>query len=749
MLRTISCDLKSFGDRERESDGATMNWVGGVRNRIKLKQQKRQQKEFFEKRKLKSKFKLLGPPLSPQQNSSVSWDLLTLHIVNRIAAKKEHTDMPNKIIQVDMKKDTKMPIKQHNIELPMSPCSTPSRIFLDESQCRYFIFVLKDNPNKFASLHYGACPDLVCSQGQEGVTMSETGMEIQKVVMNERQPLHLSNRFEVLAACVDENKDCREDEQTDHSTVQHFLIEDGMTPLTAPIEHATVLTEHENIMPSCRSLPKHSNARLLQNSLMESSGLHSNNDEEYVSFAVQDSFPLSQKVTTQLATASQSMTCFGRDFPLTQCFNSESSQPVCQEKFMYNPLAPAETSFKMNTPCKRSDMCRISVVDQKSVIQNKKKENIFTQPKNNLFKEAVEKDYFGENNSHDQFLESNFEFNVQEKNGFFRRFEETWRPLDYRGPVLNDSIEGSQSPSYSPKETESCCSPFSDMSELDGQSMQPDVSAINKDSVQERLFDVRTVRENFEVQNVPSEEYTRETNSTSQSSPYPISKKVATDSIESNLVNSEQKGKPNQFVPSSMNCSSETCTYDQNTTDSKSFRGQDAWTQTECSLIHVKRSEIAIQCNLSNPTENFSSPVKEPTSVNDDGSNFEHTTRGQYNSSNKYSLCLDISSKKPIVLIEKDLSLGNRIHFEELGDTKCLKASREVHHLSGVRNTIDQKDLAGNLTRIYNTISREKINFVFHICSLLYWDVVVELGWCFTFPELSMQHNFVVPLMAQ
>ncbi|XP_043569131.1 uncharacterized protein C12orf40-like [Chiloscyllium plagiosum] len=111
-----------------------IEWLFGGRkqNRIKLKQQKKQQKEFFEKRKLKSKFKLKDAPLSPQQNSSVSWDLLTLHIVNRIAAKKEQIDGPNKVTQVHMKKDAKVPIRQHDIELPMSPCSTPSRICLEE-----------------------------------------------------------------------------------------------------------------------------------------------------------------------------------------------------------------------------------------------------------------------------------------------------------------------------------------------------------------------------------------------------------------------------------------------------------------------------------------------------------------------------------------------------------------------------------------------------------------------------------------
>ncbi|XP_067861443.1 uncharacterized protein [Heptranchias perlo] len=421
-----------------------MNWVGGVRNRIKLKQQKRQQKEFFEKRKLKSKFKLLGPPLSPQQNSSVSWDLLTLHIVNRIAAKKEHNDVPNKIIQVDMKKDTKMPIRRHNIELPMSPCSTPSRISLEESQCSPQEKKWSSRRKHFANtrnLKYGELSPVMESNSLEYNVVNSSCSSMDRFngyplsdswISAKSYPLQENLSIEATTAW-DSSYDNQEHLQ------QHFLIQDGISSLNEPIEHTIVHTDHEKIVPSCRSLPKHSNARLLQSSLMESSGIHSNNGEEYVSFAVQDTFPLPQKVTTQLATTNQSMTFYGTEFPLTQCFNSENSQPIasyiCQEKFMHNPLAPAETGFKIDAPYKRSDMYRPSLVDQKSVTQDRKSVNIFTQPKNNLFKEAIEKDHFGENNSHDQqFLESNLEeFNVQENNGFFRGFGETWRPLDYRG----------------------------------------------------------------------------------------------------------------------------------------------------------------------------------------------------------------------------------------------------------------------------------------------------------------------------
>ncbi|XP_063304150.1 regulator of DNA class I crossover intermediates 1 [Pelobates fuscus] len=65
-----------------------MNWVGGHRQRIMFKHERRKQKDFFERKKLKSKLKLLQPT---QAHSSISSDLLNLHVVNQICSKKERT----------------------------------------------------------------------------------------------------------------------------------------------------------------------------------------------------------------------------------------------------------------------------------------------------------------------------------------------------------------------------------------------------------------------------------------------------------------------------------------------------------------------------------------------------------------------------------------------------------------------------------------------------------------------------------
>ncbi|KAM6146779.1 regulator of DNA class I crossover intermediates 1 [Phoenicopterus ruber ruber] len=111
-----------------------MNWVGGSRSRIILKQERRKQKEFFEKKKLKSKMKLLG--VSSPKSSLVSLDLLNLYVVNQISTKKDNTENVRKPVHIDITEDVKIPVRRHNIDLPMSPLRTQHTSNLDDIQNR-------------------------------------------------------------------------------------------------------------------------------------------------------------------------------------------------------------------------------------------------------------------------------------------------------------------------------------------------------------------------------------------------------------------------------------------------------------------------------------------------------------------------------------------------------------------------------------------------------------------------------------
>ncbi|XP_045685892.1 uncharacterized protein C12orf40 homolog [Phyllostomus hastatus] len=99
--------------------------------RVLIKQEQRKQREYFEKKRLRSKMKSLGV-LSPVKNSTVSLDLLNLYVVNQISCQKKIPETVRKPIHVNMNRDIKVPLRKRDLELPMSPPCVPSNLCIDD-----------------------------------------------------------------------------------------------------------------------------------------------------------------------------------------------------------------------------------------------------------------------------------------------------------------------------------------------------------------------------------------------------------------------------------------------------------------------------------------------------------------------------------------------------------------------------------------------------------------------------------------
>ncbi|XP_030855827.1 uncharacterized protein C12orf40-like [Strongylocentrotus purpuratus] len=114
-----------------------MNWMGGVRNRLKVKNDRKRQQDFFEKQKFTSKVRKLETTTNPpKRKQAVSLDLLSLQAANFSAAhyKKNGTGIRSsgRINRINLDKSQAL-LRQKFVNLPdASPESKPSALDLSK-----------------------------------------------------------------------------------------------------------------------------------------------------------------------------------------------------------------------------------------------------------------------------------------------------------------------------------------------------------------------------------------------------------------------------------------------------------------------------------------------------------------------------------------------------------------------------------------------------------------------------------------
>ncbi|XP_066283643.1 uncharacterized protein [Branchiostoma lanceolatum] len=122
----------------------TMNWVGGARSRLRMKYEKKQQKDYFERKRYARQVKTVRPlsPGAAHRKGGISQDLLYLHTLNTAHSmdRKGCVSAPSsrQVNKVDLSKaGGSFPMRrQEDLELPnMSPdySKTPSRLQLADS----------------------------------------------------------------------------------------------------------------------------------------------------------------------------------------------------------------------------------------------------------------------------------------------------------------------------------------------------------------------------------------------------------------------------------------------------------------------------------------------------------------------------------------------------------------------------------------------------------------------------------------
>ncbi|KAI0234431.1 hypothetical protein LSAT2_015329 [Lamellibrachia satsuma] len=111
-----------------------MNWVGGVRSRIRLHNERKQQKEYFEMKRHMKKVNR-ARPTSPGERRGISQDLISLQTISKVHDINKNVPRPSKrVTVVDLDKATPMKRRDENMDLgPISPVDRMSTIQILDS----------------------------------------------------------------------------------------------------------------------------------------------------------------------------------------------------------------------------------------------------------------------------------------------------------------------------------------------------------------------------------------------------------------------------------------------------------------------------------------------------------------------------------------------------------------------------------------------------------------------------------------
>nr|XP_033814763.1 uncharacterized protein C12orf40 homolog [Geotrypetes seraphini] len=523
-----------------------MNWVGGSRTRIMLKQERRRQKEFFEKKKLKSKMEMLEGSISPSKNNSVSLDLLNLYVVNQISMKKEGNSILSKAVHVDMNRGIKIPHRKCNVELPVSPSTIPSKICLDYTQnC----MPQQGRTNKMKHLSKNIRNEL------SGDVVSEDSQRFAskyKHVNNQEDIIHFGNLFD------QSNRGVGDLNFTDKSNIMNVNKHSGTTREEDLSFYSTVPCDQLEFV-----LSENPNQLIYD--------VPSENDGPFINF----SNPL---FITNKDTDMTSDSCGlldAQDLYDAINFNQNYNDEGCLRSGV---TIPEKVLFK-DTKILRNNYTASKEVNENSLEKHSLNESLY-------------ETFFQKQQSH------------------------------FNGSDV-ESLKSSQSPSYSPRDTESCCSSSSEMAEYE----------------RPTKLHMRYVKENVKhCDEMPFVEKNNEISAVKKESQSLFHRKnIPEDSIpchfhnEHHLLTTEEENVTSD-PPKSDSLGMSVSTMNVDYTEKK--ERCNVWTQTENCILTVKKIDVGIQCNElrgCNCTSYFISDCKDKmlTPTVPSNMNRSHTTGGQ------------------------------------------------------------------------------------------------------------------------